>query len=110
MEVANPSDAEIKTLLIGMLRELTEYGKSIREDMKATLREIKKNPQRTNSERKEARVQTNELEHKEEINSQLEQNEETRIQKTRRGLITSRTTFQHPNHRGARRRRGRSRI
>ena len=45
---------------------------------------MKKNPQGTKSERKEARVQTNELEHKEEINSQLEQNEETRIQKTRR--------------------------
>ena len=40
---------------------------------------MKKNPQGTKSERKEARVQTNELEHKEEINSQLEQNKETRI-------------------------------
>ena len=27
-----------------MLRELTEYSKSIREEMKATLSEIKKNP------------------------------------------------------------------
>ena len=42
-----------------MLRELTEYGKSIREEVKATLSEIKKNPQGTNSEGKEARIQIN---------------------------------------------------
>ena len=47
--------------------------------MKATLSEIKKNPQGTNSEGKETRVRINYLGHKEEINSQPEQNEETRI-------------------------------
>ena len=56
------------------------YGKHIRVEMKATLNEMK-NPQGTNSEGKEARVQIKDLEHKEEINSQLEHNEETRIQK-----------------------------
>ena len=49
--------------------------------MKVTLREIKKNLQGTNSEGKEARIQINDLEHKEEINIQPEQKEETRIQK-----------------------------
>ena len=82
MEVANLSGTEFITLVIRMLRELTEYGKSIREEMKATQRETKKNPQGTNSEGKETRVQINYLEHKEEINNRLEQNEETRIQKT----------------------------
>ena len=48
MELANLSDAEFKTLMTRMLRELTEYGKSIREETKATLSEIKKNPQGTN--------------------------------------------------------------
>ena len=43
-EIANLSDAEFKTLVIRVLRELIEYGKSIREEMKATLSEIKKNP------------------------------------------------------------------
>ena len=38
--------------------------------MKATLSEIKKNLQEINSEGKEARVQINDLEHKEEMNSQ----------------------------------------
>ena len=51
--------------------------------MKATLSEIKKNPQGTNSEGKETRVQINDLDHKEEINVQPEQNEETRIQKNK---------------------------
>ena len=53
------------TLVIRLLRELIEYGKRIREKMKATLSEINKNPQGTNSEGMEARVQINE--HKEEI-------------------------------------------
>ena len=64
-----------------MLRELVDYGKSIREEMKATLSEIKKNPQGTNREGKEAAIQINYLEHKEEMNIWPEQNEETRIQK-----------------------------
>ena len=80
-EIANLLDAEFKTLVIRMLRELTEYNKYIREEMKATLSELKKNPQETNSEGKEARIHINDLEQKEEINIQPEQKEETRIQK-----------------------------
>ena len=49
--------------------------------MKATQSEIKKNPWGTKSEGKETWVQINNLEHKEEINIQLVQNEETSIQK-----------------------------
>ena len=37
MKTANLSDAEFKTLVIRMFRELIEYGKSIRKEMKATL-------------------------------------------------------------------------
>ena len=44
MKIANLSDAEFKTLVIRMLRELFEYGKNIREEMKATLSEMKRNP------------------------------------------------------------------
>ena len=47
--------------------------------MKAMLSEIKENVQGTNSERKETGTQINGLEKKEEINSQPEQSEETRI-------------------------------
>ena len=44
--------------------------------------EINNNPQETNREEKEARVQINKLEHKEEINIQPDQKEETRTQKS----------------------------
>ena len=60
-ERAKWSDVEFKPLLIRMLREIIEYGKNIREEMKATLSEIKKNPQRTNSEGKEVLVKINNL-------------------------------------------------
>ena len=79
IEIANLSDAEFKTLVLRMLRELTEYGNNIKEDMKVTLSEIEKNPQGTNSEGKEVGIQINDLEHKEDINIQPEENEETRI-------------------------------
>ena len=49
--------------------------------MKATLCEIKKNPQGINSEGKETGIQINDLKHKKAINFQPEQNEETRAQK-----------------------------
>ena len=54
--------------MIRMLRELIEYSKSIKEEVRATLNEIKKNPQGTNSEGKKAGIQINDLEQKEEIN------------------------------------------
>ena len=52
----------------------------MKEEMKAILNEIKKNIQGTKSKRKETETKNN-LEQKEEINIQPEQNEETRIQK-----------------------------
>ena len=48
--------------------------------------EIKKSIQGTNSERKEAGIQINDLEQKEEINIQPEQKEEIRIQKNEERL------------------------
>ena len=49
--------------------------------MKAMQSEIKKNIQGTNIEGKETKTQINDLEQKEEINIQRDQNEATRIQK-----------------------------
>ena len=68
VEIANLSDSEFKTLVIRMFKELTEYGKNIKEEMEVTLNEIKKNIQGITSEGKEAKIQINDLEHKEEIN------------------------------------------
>ena len=64
-----------------MLKEMIEYGHKIKEEVKPMQSKIRKNMQGTNSEGKETRTQINSLEQKEEINIQLEQNEETRIQK-----------------------------
>ena len=84
MEITNLSEAEFKTLVMRMLKELTEYGNNIKksqEEMRVTLSEIKKNLLGTNSGGDEAGIQINELEHKEEKSVQPEQQEERRIQK-----------------------------
>ena len=72
---------QFKTLVVRKLTELVEFGCKLDEKMKAMLRETKENVQGTNSNGKETRTQINDLEQKEEINIQLEQNEETGIQK-----------------------------
>ena len=64
-----------------MLTEMIEYRCQIKEQVKAELSEIQNNKLGTNSEGKETGTQINDLEQKEEINIQLEQNKETRIQK-----------------------------
>ena len=60
--------------------------------MKDTQNEIKQNIQETNSEQKETKIQSNDLEQKEEINIQLDQNKETRIHKNEERLRISGTT------------------
>ena len=71
-EIANPSDAEFKTLIIRVLTEMIEYGCKIKEEEKAIQSEIKKNIQGTNSEGKKTRTQINDLEQKKERNTQPE--------------------------------------
>ena len=82
MEVSNLSDAEFKTLVIRILKEVTGYYNSIKKtqaEMKFALSEIKKNLQGTNNAGDEAEIHINNLEHKEEISIQPEQQEEKRI-------------------------------
>ena len=59
---------------------MAEYGHKIEEKMKGMKSQIKESMQGTNSDRKETGTQLNGLDQKKEINSQPEQNEETRIQ------------------------------
>ena len=76
MEISNLSDAEFKTLLIKMLKELSEDLSSIKKvqlEMKDTLIEIKHNLQGNNSRVDEAENQINDLEHKEPKNNHAEQ-------------------------------------
>ena len=65
---------------------MIEYGHKIKEEEKTIKSEIKENVWETNSDRKETGIQINGLEQKEEINIQLEQNEETRLQKNEERL------------------------
>ena len=95
-EIANLSDAQFKTLVIKMLTELAEFVWKVDEKMKAMPRETKENVQGTNSDEKETGTQINGVDQKEERNIQPENNEETRIQKMRRGLGTSRTSWNVP--------------
>ena len=110
-EIANFSDAQPKTLVIGMLTEMVEYGHKIQEKVKAMQSEIKENIKETNSEGKETGTQINGLDQKEEININQNRMKKQEFKKMRRGLGTSGTTVNipQPNHRGARRRRGRAR-
>ena len=59
--------------------------------------ERKKNIQGTNTEGKETGTQINDLEQKEEINIQQEQNEETRIQKDEERRRNLWDNFKHPS-------------
>ena len=76
MEMSNLSDAEFKTLVIKMLKELSEDLSSIKKiqsEMKDTLIEIKNNLQGNNSRVDEAKNQINDLEHKKPKNHHVEQ-------------------------------------
>ena len=67
-EIANLSHGEFKALVIKMLTELIELG----QKMKDTPNEVKRNIQGTNSDRKETRIKSNDLEQKGKINIQPE--------------------------------------
>ena len=67
MEISNLSDAEFKTLLIKMLKELTEYFYSIKKtqaEKKIRLSEIKNDLQGINRRVDEAKNQISDLEYK----------------------------------------------
>ena len=64
-EIANLSDGKFKALVTKMLTELIKLGRKMREKIEDIQNEIKQNIQGTNSERKETRTQSNDLEQKE---------------------------------------------
>ena len=96
-DIANLSDAQFKTLVIGMLTEMVEYGCKIEENVNAMKSEIKEIVQGANSDRKETGTQINDLEQKEEINIQPRKNEETRIQNNEERLRNLRDNFKCSN-------------
>ena len=80
-EITNLSDAGFKTLLVRLLKEHMEYSNNIKEEMKVTLSEIERNLQGINCGEDEARIHNNDLEHKEEISIQPQQQGGKRIKK-----------------------------
>ena len=82
IEISNLSDAEFKTLVGRMFKELSEDPNSIKNfqsETKETLPEIKNNFAWKKNRVDEAKIQINDWEHKEEKNIQSEQQEEKRI-------------------------------
>ena len=61
-EIAKLSDGKFKALIIKMLTDQTEIDQKMKKQMKDTQSEIKQNIQGTNSDRKETRTQSNDLE------------------------------------------------
>ena len=98
MEIGNLSDAEFKTLVIKMLKKLSENLNSIKIDpvtMKDTLIEIKNNLQGNNTRVNEAKNQINDLEHKEAKNNHTETQEKT-IKKNKDSSTASGTISRGP--------------
>ena len=96
-EIANLSDGEFKALVIKMLTDLIELGQKMKKQMKDTHSEIKQNIQGTIRDGKETRTQNNNLEQKEEINIQPEQNKQIRIQKNEERLRNLWDNLKHSN-------------
>ena len=100
MEISNLSDAEFKTLVIGMLKKIIGYCNSIKKtqaEMKVALSEIRENLQGTNSGGDEPKNQINNLEYKEGKSIQSEQQEEKRIQNNKNRLRNFWDIFKHTN-------------
>ena len=96
-EIANLSDPEFKTQVIWLVTEMIEYGHKIEEKVKAMQSEMKENLQGTNSEGKETGTQINDLDQKEEIYIQPQQNEETKIQNNEERLRNLQDNFKCSN-------------
>ena len=73
---------------------MVEYGHRLEEKRKAIKSEIKENIQGTNSDGKETETQVNDLEKEETFNQKRMKKQE--FKKMRRGLGTSRTSFNGP--------------
>ena len=99
MEKSNLLEAEFKTLVIRMLKELSKGLSSIKKiqsEMKDTVIKIKNNLQGNNSRVDEAENQINDLEQQEEENNQWEQ-EEKGIQKNEDSISRLWNNFKHSN-------------
>ena len=99
MEISNLLDAEVKSLVIRMLKELSEDINSIKKiqsETKDSLIEIENNLHGNNSRGYEAKNQINDLQPKEAKNNHAEQ-EEKRIQKNEDSVNSLWENFKQSN-------------
>ena len=94
-EIDNLSDAQFKTLVIKTFTELVESVWKPDEKMKPMLRETKENVQGTNSDAKETGTQIKGVDQKEETSNQKRMKKQE-LRKMRRGLETSRRSWNVP--------------
>ena len=98
MEKRKLSDAEFKTLVIGMLKELIGYFNSIKKtqaEMNIKLNEIKKNSQGTKSRVDEAENQINDLENREEKKHSIRKTRRKKNKKNKDRLRNFWGNFKH---------------
>ena len=114
-EISNLSDAEFKTLIIRMLKELSEDLNSIKNfqlEMMDTLIKIKNNLQGSNSRVDEAKNQINDLEDRREKTSNQNKRKKKRVQKIEDSVSSLWDNFKYSknlHHRGNRMGRERAR-
>ena len=108
---SQPSRCRVQNTGGQSVKDLTEYSKSIKEEMKALCKGNKEKSTGNQQWKEEAGIQTNDLEHKEEINIQPQQNEETKPQKNEESLKETLAHLQKGQqlNNGATRRRRRAR-
>ena len=98
--ISNLSDAEFKTLVIRILKELSDDLSSIKKtqsEMKDTLIEIRNDLQGNNSRADEAENQINDLEHKEAKKQPIRAQEEKKIQKNEDSISNFWDNFKRSN-------------
>ena len=95
-EIANPSDAQFKTLVIRMPTEMVEYGHKMEEKMKAMQSEMKRNVQGTKSDGKEMGLKSMVWTRRKKETSNKKRMKKQEFKKMRRGLGTSRTSLNIP--------------
>ena len=91
-EIAHLSDAQCKTLVIGMLTEMVEYGCKREEEVKAMKSEIKENVQGTNSDGKELGLKSTIWTRRKKETSNQNRMKKQEFKKVRRGVGKSRTS------------------
>ena len=98
-EIANLSDAEFKTLVIGMLTELVEFGHKLDDKMKAMLKKQRKMYREPIVMQRKLGLKSMVWTRRKKKTSNQKRMKKQEFKKMRRGLGTSRTSLNIPTSR-----------